>query len=333
MHPFIQIFSFKIPSYGLMMAIALTVAILFSYFRAKKAGLDLDRFSNLAIIAVLSGIICSYLLYIFVTYPIKEILASIGDGSFSVFKNGGLVFYGAVIGGFLGAFIYLKIKKQRFLDYAAVIVPSVPLAHAIGRVGCFLAGCCYGKCVDTPISVIYTDPIGGAPTGVPVFPIQLVETFCLLIIFAVLLIYTRRDLKRRSVLFLYMVIYGIERFIIEYFRYDEIRGIFLGLSTSQWISIALVIGGIVGFILLSRAEKNMPAEAAVPTDENSEITDGPNVSADAGEAKPEDGPDAAPADDAEAKPADEAEAKPDDDTKPAPVDEEANGDVTDPVSE
>ena len=155
----------------------------------------------------------------------------------------------------------------------------------------------------------------------------------MLIIFAVLLIYTRRDLKRRSVLFLYMVIYGIERFIIEYFRYDEIRGIFLGLSTSQWISIALVIGGIVGFILLRRAEKNMPAEAAVPTDENSEITDGPNVSADAGEAKPEDGPDAAPADDAEAKPADEAEAKPDDDTKPAPVDEEANGDVTDPVSE
>ena len=258
MHPFIQILGLKIPSYGLMMAVALIAALLFCYFRSKKAGLDLDIFSNVAVIAIASGLVGSYLLYIFVTYPISEIWASIKDGSFSAFKHGGLVFYGAIIAGFLAAFIYLKAKKQRFLDYAAVIVVSVPMAHAIGRVGCFLAGCCYGRCIDTPISVIYKNPIGGAPTGVPVFPIQLVESCCLLVIFAILLIYTRKNVLRRSSLFLYMLLYGIERFILEYFRYDEIRGIFLGLSTSQWISIGMVVGGIIGFVLLYRYEKKHP---------------------------------------------------------------------------
>lgn len=258
MHPFIEILGLKIPSYGLMMAIALITALLISYFRAKKAKLDLDIFSNMAIIAIICGLAGAYLLYIFVTYPLSEIWESIKNGSFSTFKNGGLVFYGAIIAGFLAAFIYLKIKKQRFLDYAACIVPSVPLAHAIGRVGCFLAGCCYGRCIDTPISVIYKNPIGGAPVGVPVFPIQLVESCCNIIIFIILLLYTRKNIKRRSVLFLYMLLYGIERFFLEYGRYDEIRGIFLGLSTSQWISIAMVVGGIIGFILLHRHEKLHP---------------------------------------------------------------------------
>ena len=259
MYPFIHLFSLKIPSYGLMMALALITAVIISYIRVKKAGLDQDIFTSLAIVAVISGLVCAYLLYLFVTYPISEIWESIKTGSFAVFKNGGLVFYGAVIGGGLGAFIYLKlIKKQRFLDYASVIVPTIPLAHAIGRVGCFLAGCCYGKVIDTPISVIYTNPIGGAPVGVPVFPIQLVESACNLVVFAVLMLFTAKQLKRRGVMFLYMVLYGIERFILEYYRYDEIRGIFLGLSTSQWISILMVIGGIAGFILLFIYERKHP---------------------------------------------------------------------------
>lgn len=148
-------------------------------------------------------------------------------------------------------------KKASFYEYAAVIVPAIPLAHAIGRIGCFLAGCCYGRIVDTPISVCYHNPIGGAPVGVPVFPIQLVESACNILVFVILLIYTRKRLKAGSVLFLYAILYGIERFCLEYFRADEIRGIFLGLSTSQWISIAMIIFGIVGFVLARRRENRI----------------------------------------------------------------------------
>ncbi|MBR5948439.1 MAG: prolipoprotein diacylglyceryl transferase [Clostridia bacterium] len=255
MHPYIELFGLKIPSYGLMMALAFILAILLSYFRAKKAGKNPDTILDLAIAAIIIGLASAYLLYVFVTYPLSTIWNSIKDGSFSVFKSGGLVFYGGVIGGALAVIGYLKlIKKERVWDYSAIIVPSIPLAHAVGRVGCFLAGCCYGKCVDTPISVIYKNPIGGAPVGVSVFPIQLIESACNLVVFVILMIYVGKQLKRGSVLFLYMILYGIERFVLEYFRYDEIRGIFLGLSTSQWISIAMVVIGVIGMAVMYKRE-------------------------------------------------------------------------------
>ena len=239
------------------MALAFIAAILIAYHRTSKAGLDTDALLTLAIITLTCGLAGSYLLYIFVTYSLSEIWGSIVDGSFSVFKSGGLVFYGGLIVGVLSGWIYLHAKKASFYEYAAVIVPAIPLAHAIGRIGCFLAGCCYGRIVDTPISVYYRNPIGGAPVGVPVFPIQLIESACNILVFVILLIYTRKRLKAGSVLFLYAILYGIERFCLEYFRADEIRGIFLGLSTSQWISIAMIIFGIVGFVLAHRRENRI----------------------------------------------------------------------------
>lgn len=264
MHPFIHIFGLSIPSYGLMMALAFILAILISYSRAKKAGKKADVILDLAIAAIIIGLGCAYLLYIFVTYSLSDIWNSIKTGSFDVFKSGGLVFYGGVIGGALAVIGYLKlIKKEPVREYAAIIVPTIPLAHAIGRVGCFLAGCCYGKCVDTAISVIYKHPIGGAPVGVPVFPIQLIESACNIVVFIILMLYVGRQFKRGSVLFLYMILYGIERFVLEYYRFDEIRGIFLGLSTSQWISIAMLAIGIVGLVLSIRREKSIPSGEAL----------------------------------------------------------------------
>lgn len=264
MLPYLNLFGLKIPSYGLMMALAFIAAIVLCYYRAKKAGLDVDKILNLAIIAIITGMVGAYLLYIFVTYSFSEIIGSIKDGSFYVFKSGGLVFYGGFILAAVCCIGYVLIKKLSLAEYATAIIPSIPLAHAIGRVGCFMAGCCYGRVCDTVVSVIYTNPIGGAPVGVPVFPVQLLEAVLNLIIFAILLVYTRKKAKSFSSVFLYLLCYSIVRFTVEYFRADEIRGIFLGLSTSQWISIALLLIGIVGFILTLRYDKkhvNMQTEA------------------------------------------------------------------------
>ncbi len=268
MLPYLNLFGLKIPSYGLMMALAFVAAILLCYFRAKKAGLDPDKILNLAIIAILAGMAGANLHYIIVSYSFSDIIGCIKDGSFSVFKSGGLVFYGGFILAAACCIWYLKAKKLSISDYASVIIPSIPLAHAIGRVGCFLAGCCYGRVCDTALSVIYTNPIGGAPVGVPVFPVQLLEAALNLIIFAILLIYTRKKMKSASSIFLYLFCYSIVRFTIEYFRADEIRGIFLGLSTSQWISIGLFVIGIVGFILVRRHERLHPRQ--VPDESNAE---------------------------------------------------------------
>lgn len=264
MLPYLNLFGLKIPSYGLMMALAFIAAIVLCYYRAKKAGLDVDKILNLAIIAIITGMVGAYLLYIFVTYSFSEIIGSIKDGSFYVFKSGGLVFYGGFILAAVCCIGYVLIKKLSLAEYATAIIPSIPLAHAIGRVGCFMAGCCYGRVCDTVVSVIYTNPIGGAPVGVPVFPVQLLEAVLNLIIFAILLVYTRKKAKSFSSVFLYLLCYSIVRFTVEYFRADDIRGIFLGLSTSQWISIALFVIGIVGFILTLRYDKkhvNMQTEA------------------------------------------------------------------------
>lgn len=261
MCPYLNLFGLKIPSYGLMMSLAFIVAILFCYFRAKKAGLDPDLLLNIAIIAIVTGVLGSYLLYIFVTYSFSEIIGCIKDGSFSVFKSGGLVFYGGFILAAACCIAYVKIKKASVSDYTALIVPCVPLAHAIGRVGCFMAGCCYGKVIDTPISVYYSTPIGGAPVGVPVFPVQLMEAVLNLILFAILMVYTRKHIKNFSVLFVYLIGYSIVRFCTELMRDDEIRGIFLGISTSQWISILLFVVGIVGLILMRIHERKLRTQA------------------------------------------------------------------------
>lgn len=259
MHPYLNIFGLQIPSYGLMMALAFIMAILLAYYRTKKAGLDPDKLLNLAIIAILTGIAGSYLLYIFVTYSFKTIIASIADGSFSVFKDGGLVYYGGFILAAVCCVLYLVKKKLNVAHYAAVVMPVIPLAHAIGRVGCFLAGCCYGKVCDTPFSVIYPVgvPVSDVPTGVPVFPVQLLESALNIILFVILLLYTKKRMKSASVIFLYLFSYAIIRFTTELFRADEIRGIFIGLSTSQWISILLFVAGVVGFVLLRVKERRI----------------------------------------------------------------------------
>ncbi len=264
MYPFIHVFGLKIPSYGLMMALAFVAAILLSCYRVKKAGLSVDKILDIALTVLICGMAGAYLLYIFVTYSFEEIFECIKDGSFRVFKDGGLVFYGGLIAGVLSGFIFCRVKKVNFKEYAAVIVPSLPLAHAIGRVGCFLAGCCYGRVCDTAISVVYKNPIGGAPVGVPVFPIQLVESGFNLIIFAILLIYTAKRMKSIGCLFLYLGLYAVERFILEYFRADEIRGIFLGLSTSQWISVLLFAVSVAAFVIIHIKDSKTEKQSVEP---------------------------------------------------------------------
>ena len=256
MYPYLELFGLKIPTYGLMMSLAFIVAILFSYFRAKKAGLDPDKLLNIAIIAIVTGVLGSYLLYIFVTYSFSEIIACIKDGSFSVFKSGGLVFYGGFILAALCCIWYIKATKLSLSDYAAAIVPCIPLAHAIGRVGCFLAGCCYGKETSAWYGVTFpADCL--APAGVSLIPTQLFSAAGDFI-FAIILFILQRTLYKKKkktsgiVTAVYLMLYAVGRFLIEFLRNDP-RGAVGVLSTSQFIAIFMFAAGAV---MLSRFVKN-----------------------------------------------------------------------------
>ena len=169
----------SIPGYGFMIAIGFVAVIIVGEYRAKKKGLDSEAIIDLAIIAILTGFLGAKILYILISF--RAFLESPG-----VFlKTSGFVVYGGIISGVLCCMLYCRIKKLKFLDYFDIVMPEVAIAQGFGRIGCFLAGCCYGKETGGNIFFEYNDSII-APNGIHLFPVQAVESlslFCLCIIY------------------------------------------------------------------------------------------------------------------------------------------------------
>ena len=150
------------------------------------------------------------------------------------------MFYGSLIGGLLMVYIYCRKYKVSIPDLSVVVVPTIPLIHAFGRLGCFFAGCCYGIQYGGPASITFkSSPV--APNGVSLFPVQLVESAINLVIFMVLILYRRKNRNYKGIIILYLLLYSVSRFALEFVRGDIIRGFIFGLSTSQWISLLIII--------------------------------------------------------------------------------------------
>ncbi len=155
--------------------------------------------------------------------------------------GGGFVFYGGLVFATIYSLLFVRLKMNSKFDVLGIITPGLALGHAIGRVGCFLAGCCYGDHCDLPIGVMVK--------GVPRHPVQLYEVVGLVILFFVLRKQVLNKLPGRALL-TYPLGYGVLRFILELFRGDAIRGLYAGLSTSQWVSILMVL--LSGILLVRK---------------------------------------------------------------------------------
>ncbi len=172
---------------------------------------------------------------------------------------GGSVFYGGLIGGMIVAAIIIKRNKYPSEEITDCAAPAIAMFHCFGRVGCFLGGCCYG--VESDFGFIYHNSLIESANGVRRFPVQLVEAGFELILFF-LLWYLLKKGKGKGILFgIYLLIYPIGRFILEFFRGDGYRGFIFGLSTSQFISIFVFVFAI-GFILLKKVIK--PKNRSIP---------------------------------------------------------------------
>ena len=158
--------------------------------------------------------------------------------------GGGFVFYGGLFGGLLGAYIYCRMYKLSFYNFLQAAVPVVPLIHGIGRIGCFCAGCCYGRAAPPPWGIAFTHAIAG-PNGVPLLPVQLWEAGAELVIFAFLLWYAGRAAGPGQMLRAYVFCYAPVRFVLEWFRGDPARGMYGPLSTSQWLSLVVLALALV----------------------------------------------------------------------------------------
>lgn len=235
--------------YGLMIAIGIMAAYLNTERLAKKAGLDHEPVFSILIIGVGFGILGAKLLY-YITVLDEiivnpRILLNISDG---------FVVYGGVILGIVAAAVYCRKKGLPFLNYLDCAAPSIALAQGFGRIGCFLAGCCYGTQMDLPISITFTHS-SYAPNGVPLFPSQIVSSVFDFLNFAVLCVLLRHNKQPGKIGAYYLIFYSIGRFIIEFFRGDLERGNVGALSTSQFISVFVAIAGVVMVVWLNRKEK------------------------------------------------------------------------------
>lgn len=239
---------FTIYGYGLMIAIGIIAAYLTGEYRAKKYGLEADHIFNYVIWCVIGGFAGSKLLY-FIT-NIKNIIEN--PNIMSHLADGWVV-YGGIIGGILSAMLYSKIKGLKFLAYFDILIPSVALAQGFGRIGCFLAGCCFGHETDSHFSIVFHES-RYAPNGVRLIPTQLISSGLDFLLFFSLIWYAKRKKADGQVGGLYLILYSIGRFILEFYRGDLIRGNVGSLSTSQFISIFTVIAGGILFIVSGKRE-------------------------------------------------------------------------------
>ena len=251
MHPILfQIGNWPVYSYGVLLAAAYLVALQLAVVRARHRGIDGAKVMDLGIYLIIAALIGAKLMLVIIDF--KYFFANPRE-IMSLVRAGG-VFYGGLLGALITAIVLVRRYNFRIWTTADLFAPGIALGHVIGRLGCLLAGCCYGRPTDVPWAITFTSPDAaanvGTPLGVPLHPTQLYDAGAELLILIVLLVTERRGRPFEGRTFwLYMLLYGISRFVVELFRGDD-RGTLMGVSTSQFVSLVVVPLAIIMLVRL-----------------------------------------------------------------------------------
>lgn len=262
----LRIGPFTLHTYGVLLVAGVLLGLWIARRRAAATGLDPDRVWNLGVYMVLAGLVGAKAWYILTDFAYfaanPRELISIG-----MLQAGG-VFYGGFVGALLTAAIYTRWAKLPLLPIVDAYSPGVALGHALGRMGCFFAGCCWGKETEVAWGVTFTDPaaaqIVGTPLGLKLHATQLYEASAEFVIFGILLWVAARQKFTGQVFATFAILYGVVRFTNEFFRGDPGRTLFLdgAFSLMQVVSVALVALGAVLWIRGARGA----AQSASPDD-------------------------------------------------------------------
>ncbi len=224
-----------------MIALGVLVAGAVGWRLVRRQGLNFNDFLLLVTPTLVLGVIGAKAAYLILNASRIDLSRLTEPDYLNALLSGGFVFYGGIPLGLLGFWLAEKLFGIDGKPYLALGLPLLPLAHGFGRIGCYLAGCCFGVPYDGPLAVTYYHSLG-APAGVPLFPVQLLEAAVEFVIFALLLGLFLQGWGAGRLLGVYLVTYGVARFCLEYLRFDAERGRFLWLSTSQWVSVFAVLG-------------------------------------------------------------------------------------------
>lgn len=264
MHPIlIKLGPLTIHTYGFFLALGVLSAIFLSLYLGKKEKLDTQVLADFSFYTILIGLLGAKL-FLFVTEwkyytenpkQIPGLITSAGT------------FYGGLICGAIFVFWYVRKHKLNIRVIGDVMLPAVALAHFFGRMGCFMAGCCWGRVAENcAIAVTFTHPdtTTGVPHNIPLYPTQLLESILNLINFIVLMIFFNKKKFQGQIMAIYVFNYSLIRFIIEFFRGDDDRGYVFGglshpftsLSVPQLISIIGIIMAITMYTVFRKKQNN-----------------------------------------------------------------------------
>ncbi len=266
MHPILLHFRwFSLPTYGVLVSLGVLTGLWISVRNSLKQGIDPDDAWNFGIVVVLAGIVGAKVLYIINDWSQYQHLSDVF--SLSTLQAGG-VFSGGLIASFIAAVWYIRKHNMPPLATCDAFAPGLAFGHAIGRLGCFAAGCCYGKPTNHIWGVVFTNPLASTLVGTPLNealePTQLFECAVELANFALLMWMFKRKKFDGQIFSSYLILYGIARYFLEFIRGDPGRGsVFGGIMTgTQLISIGLVILGGTIWWMRSGAGVRVPAPAA-----------------------------------------------------------------------
>lgn len=249
MHPILfKIGPVTVHTYGLLVAIGLLAGIWMATWQAKKRGLEPELIMDLGFYAIIGGILGARLFFVilnidfFLVHPLEIIKI----------WNGGLVFFGGFLCGLSTILFYIWKKKLPASDIGDIAAICLPLGHAIGRLGCLAAGCCYGKYCDLPWAITFTNADTLArPIGISLHPTQLYAAFGNAVIFVIMLNLGRREKLAGRLFPIYLILYGIMRSIVELFRGDPRGTVFFDwLSTSQAIGLSAALIAVIWLVIL-----------------------------------------------------------------------------------
>jgi len=246
----IKIGPLTIHTYGFLIATGFLVALALALREAKKTDIPNEYIIDIGFYALLSGIIGSRLFFVLTNWQ------HFSEHPIDMVKiwEGGLVFYGGMLFALPTVIWYAKKKSLPLWQTADIWAPSIAIGHAIGRLGCFCAGCCYGKPAEgLPWAVTFTASESLAITGTPLHPTQLYESAAELLNFFILITLRRHQSFNGRLFWMYILNYSIIRSVVEMFRGDEVRGfLFSGFSYSQAISVGMFVTAFAFLIVLKR---------------------------------------------------------------------------------
>lgn len=272
MHPIaLTLGALTIRWYGIMIAVSIVISTLFIYRDSRQHGLDTDAVLDVVIAAVIGGILGARIGWIatspgvvwYLGHPLR-ILA---------IWEGGLSYFGGILGGVAAAAWMIRRRRLRFWQMADMVAPLLALSFGIGKIGCWLNGCCHGTVTTSWLGVVFTDPLSECELlGQRVWPTQLFNSASGFIVFAILFWIVRRHQHYEGEVFVwYLYLYGVTSFIVEFYRYIPVH--LLGLSPNQWTAVVIVPAGYIASRILRRRPQASPAPAVatdVPADDKQE---------------------------------------------------------------